>query len=125
MGFNLAEAEAAGVAAPKAMPSFILDCATGFLMAFAVSAALRRQRREGGSRHVRLSQAQTGPWLRRQGRVAGGMHVDKPDLAAYVEKHTSGWGELATVRHSAGLERTPAVQTRPAMPPGSHAPAWP
>jgi crotonobetainyl-CoA:carnitine CoA-transferase CaiB-like acyl-CoA transferase len=125
MGFNLAEAEAAGAAAPKAMPSFILDCATGFLMAFAVSAALRRQRREGGSWHVRLSLAQTGHWLRSLGRVAGGMHVDKPDLSAYVERHASGWGELATVRHSAELERTPALQTRPAMPPGSHAPAWP
>ena len=47
----------AGAAQPQAMPLQILDYAAGFLMAFGVQAALRRQRREGGSWHVQVSLA--------------------------------------------------------------------
>ena len=42
MGFNDAEATAAGSASPKPLPMPILDYATGHLMAFAASAALHR-----------------------------------------------------------------------------------
>ena len=38
-GFNAAEASALGASDPKAMPVQILDYATGFLMAYAASAA--------------------------------------------------------------------------------------
>lgn len=124
-GFNVAEAAAAGSEAPRAMPSFILDCSTGFLMAFAVSAALARQQREGGSWHVKLSLAQTAHWLRGLGRVEGGIDGPKPDFAPYLERSASGFGELATVRHSAELTRTPARAVRPSMPPGSHPAEWP
>jgi len=41
---------------------------TGYLLAFAVMTALKRQAEEGGSWHVRLSLAQTGYWLRQLGR---------------------------------------------------------
>ena len=59
-GLNAAEAEAFGSPEPKALPAQELDHATGFLLAFAVMAALKRRVEQGGSWHVRLSLAQTG-----------------------------------------------------------------
>ncbi|QNK66437.1 CoA transferase [Variovorax sp. PAMC26660] len=125
MGFNHAESEAAGDGKPKPLPMQILDEATGALIAFGAAAALWRQQQEGGSWHVQVSLAQTGQWLRGLGRVSGGLSIGKPSLAPYIETTASGFGELAALRHSAMLSRTPAAWPRPSMPPGSHAPAWP
>ncbi len=125
MGFNHAEGEAAGDGKPKPLPMQILDEATGYLIAFGAAAALWRQQREGGSWHVRVSLAQTGHWLRGLGRVPGGLSIAKPSLAPYIETTASGFGELAALRHSAMLQRTPAAWPRPSMPPGSHVALWP
>ena len=125
MGFNDAEAAAAGSAAPKPLPMQILDYATGHLMAFAASAALHRQAREGGSWHVRLSLAQTGQWLRSLGRVSDGFGVKPPDRRPFVESSASGFGELLGLRHSAQLFATPCRWVRPSVPPGTSPPAWP
>jgi hypothetical protein len=125
MGFNCAEAEAAEVPEPKPLPMQILDYATGHLMAFAASAALLRQMREGGSWHVRVSLAQTGQWIRSLGRVPGGVGIAWPDRQPYLETSGSGFGELVAVRHSAQLSLTPAQWTRPSVPPGTDPPAWP
>jgi crotonobetainyl-CoA:carnitine CoA-transferase CaiB-like acyl-CoA transferase len=125
MGFNCAEAEAAAVPEPKPLPMQILDYATGHLMAFAASAALLRQMREGGSWHVRVSLAQTGQWIRSLGRVPGGVGIAWPDRQPYLETSGSGFGELVAVRHSAQLSLTPAQWTRPSVPPGTDPPAWP
>ena len=124
-GFNHAESEAAGSTEPKPLPMQILDYATRHLMAFAASAALRRQALEGGSWHVRLSLAQTGHWIRNLGRMANGFAVTNPDRAPYLETATSGFGELVALRHSAQFERTPTRWARPSMPPGTHPPVWP
>ncbi len=125
MGFNQAEGEAAGDGKPKPLPMQILDEATGYLIAFGAAAALHRQQREGGSWQVRVSLAQTGHWLRGLGRVPGGLATPRPDIAPYVETEPSGFGELAGLRHSALLARTPAAWPRPSMPPGSHPAEWP
>lgn len=125
MGFNHAEADAAGSAAPKPLPVQILDYATGHLMAFAASAALHRQAREGGSWHVRLSLAQTGQWLRSLGRVSNAFGAILPDRQAFVDSSASGFGILAALTHSAHLSVTPARWIRPSVPPGTSAPAWP
>ncbi|KAF1061512.1 CoA transferase [Variovorax sp.] len=125
MGFNQAEGEAAGDGKPKPLPMQILDEATGYLIAFGAAAALHRQQREGGSWQVRVSLAQTGHWLRGLGRVPGGLATARPDIAPYVETEPSGFGELAGLRHSALLARTPAAWPRPSMPPGSHPAEWP
>lgn len=124
-GFNLAEAEAARAAEPKALPVQILDYATGFLMAFATAAALLRQAREGGSWHVRLSLAQTAHWLRRLGRVDASVGVAPIDRNPYLETTDTGFGRLSAIRHSAQLSRTPPHWARRAEPPGTHAPVWP
>lgn len=124
MGFNHAEGEAAGDGRPRALPMQLLDQATGFLLAFAVAAALWRQQCEGGSWHVQLSLAQTGHWLRALGRVAGGLQAVPPGLAPWLSEEDSGFGRLRAVRPAAQLARTPAAFTRPSMPPGTDVPAW-
>ena len=77
-GINVAEAEAAGVAAPKELPAQALDHATGYLMAFGAMMALARKAQEGGSWHVRVSLAQTGHWLTSLGRVENGFACAEP-----------------------------------------------
>jgi crotonobetainyl-CoA:carnitine CoA-transferase CaiB-like acyl-CoA transferase len=126
-GFNHAEAQAGGGSAPAPLPAQALDRATGYLMAYAVTAALMRRSREGGSWHVRLSLAQTGHWLRHLGRVQGGLQTAMPgfdDIASLTEQHASGFGMLTTIRHAARMSGTPVSWDLPAMPLGSHAPAW-
>lgn len=125
MGFNHAEGEAAGDGKPRPLPMQILDEATGYFMAMGAAAALWRQQREGGSWHVQLSLAQTGQWLRGLGRVPGGLGIRKPELTPWLERMTSGFGDLVAIRHSAVLGRTPAAWARPSMPPGSDPPIWP
>ncbi len=124
-GFNLAEAEAANSVEPKPLPMQILDYATGHLMAFAATTALRRQALEGGSWHVKVSLAQTGHWLRSLGRVANGFSIERPKATPYIETATSGFGELAAMAHSAKFSRTPTLWARPSMPAGTHSPEWP
>ncbi|QDL55809.1 CoA transferase [Rhodoferax aquaticus] len=126
-GFNTAEAQAAGVEKPQALPVQILDYATGYLMAFASSAALVRQQQEGGTWLVRVSLAQTAHWLRSMGQVAAGWGIRAPSVPErthYLESYATGFGALVAMRHSAKLSRTPVGWSRPAMPPGSHPPVW-
>jgi hypothetical protein len=125
MGFNLAEAEAAGQAErPRPLPMQILDQSTGYLIAFGAAAALLRQQREGGSWLVQVSLAQTGQWLRQLGRVQGGFAVKPPDLSPWLETSDSRFGELRALRHSAEFSRTPAGWLRPSERPGDSPPRW-
>lgn len=124
-GFNIAEAEAAGVDTPKALPVQLLDMATGFLIAFGAEAALLRQQSEGGSWRVRVSLARTAQWLRELGRVDVGFGAAPADFSGLMETSASGYGELTAMRHAAMFSRTPAMWSRPSMPPGTHPLAWP
>lgn len=124
-GFNHAEAQAAGSAQPKAMPVQVLDYASGYLMAFAASAALLRQSQEGGSWHVRISLARTAHWLRSLGRVENGFAVPPQTPDPHLETSASGWGGMVAIRHAAQFSQTPARWSRPSVRPGTHAPAWP
>src|SRR5579863_8124183 len=126
-GFNIAEAEAFGAPKPKELPAQALDHATGYLLAFAVMTALKRQAAEGGSWHVRLSLAQTGYWLRQFGRIDGTTCPDPAidDVHDCLEETASGFGRLTAVRHAAVMSETPPHWTRPSVPLGTHAPVWP
>lgn len=125
MGFNLAEAEAAGDPhKPRPLPMQILDEATGHLIAFGTAAALRRQQREGGSWHVQVSLAQTGHWIRQLGRVPDGLSASPPALDSFLEEQPSGFGLLRAVRSSAQLSRTLAGWSRPSEPPGASPARW-
>lgn len=124
-GFNLAEAEAFGQAAPRTLPMQVLDYASGYLMAFGATAALLRQLEEGGSWQVRVSLAGTAQWLRRLGRIANGGAVARPDPAARALAEASGFGQLMALPHPVAMSQTPPRWERPSMPPGSHPPRWP
>ncbi len=125
-GLNLAEAEAFGSSEPRPLPAQALDHATGYLLAFAIMAALKRRAEQGGSWHVRLSLAQTGHWLRQLGRIDG-VHCPDPgfdDVRDRLRETQSGFGRLTTVRHAAEMSETPPYWARPSVPLGTHAPAW-
>ena len=127
-GFNHAEGQAAGVDGPKELPAQMLDHATGYFMAFGAMMAKARQARDGGSWLVRVSLAQTGRWLWNLGRVERGLDTRDytgETIRPFIEALPSGFGPLQSVRHSAILSKTPASWRRPAMPLGSHPPAWP
>jgi hypothetical protein len=129
-GFNLAEAGAAGTATPQALPVQVLDYAAGHLLAFGIQAALWRQATQGGSWQVQVTLAGVGRWLRAMGQDAGGLAAVAPDRTPWLEDSRCGFGQagggmLTALRHAARLSATPARWLRPAMPPGSHPPAWP
>jgi hypothetical protein len=127
-GINVAEAEAAGTAAPKELPAQALDHASGYLMAFGAMMALMRKAREGGSWHVRVSLAQTGHWLRGIGRVADGFACPEPtggEIKALADEMDTPFGRLGFIRHAARLSETPARWSRPPVKLGTHAPVWP
>jgi hypothetical protein len=130
-GLNDAEAYAFGArepqAKPRPLPAQVLDHGTGYLMAFAALAALKRRMTEGGSWHVRLSLARTGLWLRRLGRIDG-MACPDPglaDIADCLEENASGFGRLTAVRHAADMSETQPYWERPSVPLGTHPPVWP
>lgn len=124
-GFNLAEAQAAGSAEPKAMPLQILDYAAGYLLAFGAQAALYKQAREGGSWHVQVSLAGVGQWLRSLGRVPDGLSAKRPAMDQHFHVEASGFGPLLAMRHAPVLSHTPPRWDRPSMPPGTHPAEWP
>jgi crotonobetainyl-CoA:carnitine CoA-transferase CaiB-like acyl-CoA transferase len=126
-GFNVAEAEAFGENEPRALPAQVLDHATGYLLALGAMAALALRADQGGSWHVRCSLAQTGAWLRGLGRIDGTKCPDprSADVRDLLEETPSGFGTLTAVRHAATLSETPPHWTRPAVPLGTHPPAWP
>lgn len=127
-GFNEAEGRAAGIDGPKELPMQILDHATGYLMAFGAMMARLRQAREGGSWHVTVSLAQTGRWLWNLGRLQTGLAVSdltKDQILPFIERNSSGFGALQSVRHAAVMSATPAFWERPSIPLGSSAALWP
>ena len=127
-GFNVAEAQAAGIEGPKELPCQALDHASGYLLAFGVLMARMRQASEGGSWLVRVSLAATGRWIWNLGRVENGFSCPLPsrdDVADLLEESRSPFGLVRGVRHAAQLSATPAGWTRPAVPLGTDPPIWP
>lgn len=124
-GINDAEREAAGEDKPRPLPCQALDHASGYLLAFGAMAALLRRAEEGGSWLVRVCLAGTGEWIKRLGRIEGGLAAPGlPDPAPFLQESASGFGRMTAVRHAAILSATPARWDLPAMPLGSHPPAW-
>src|SRR5262249_39554245 len=116
-----------GVSEPKPLPAQVLDHATGHLMAFAAISALARRAERGGSWQVRTSLAQTGYWFRQLGR-GDGLKCPDPgfdDVRDRLEDAPLGFGPLTAGRPARGMTETPPRWARPAVPLGTHAPAWP
>jgi crotonobetainyl-CoA:carnitine CoA-transferase CaiB-like acyl-CoA transferase len=118
---------AVGAGGPQHLPAQVVDHGTGYLAALGAQMALARRAREGGSYLVRVSLAQTGRWVDGLGRVDG-RHIrdlaleDVQDLVADMD---SPFGPLRHVVPAARFSETPAFWSRPSVPLGTHAPAWP
>lgn len=124
-GINDAERIAAGEDKPRPLPCQALDHASGYLLALGAMAALLRRAQEGGSWLVRVSLAGTGEWIKRLGRIEGGLAAPGiADVGPYLEDSDSGFGRMTAVRHAAVLSATPAHWALPSMPLGSHPPRW-
>ncbi|MBP0464584.1 CoA transferase [Roseomonas sp. PWR1] len=124
-GINDAERAAAGEDKPRPLPCQALDHASGYLLALGAMAALLKRAEEGGSWLVRVSLAGTGEWIKRLGRVEGGLAAPGlADASRFLEDSASGFGRMTAVRHSAALSGTPAHWALPAVALGTHPAAW-
>ena len=112
---------------PMHLPAQVVDHATGYLAAFGALIALARRAREGGSYLVRVSLVQTGRWVDGLGRVAGRGVADqkRDDVGDLLAEIDTPFGRVSHVVPAARLSETPASWSRPTVPPGTHAPAWP
>jgi len=118
---------AAGIDGPRHLPAQALDHSAGYLAAFGAMMALARRAREGGSYLVRVSLAQTGRWLDGLGRVDGSHVADVTleQVGDLLQTCETPFGRLRHVAPAAQLSETPAYWARPAVPLGTHPPAWP
>jgi len=118
---------AVGAEGPQHLPAQVVDHGTGYLAAFGALVALARRAREGGSYMVRVSLAQTGRWVDGLGRVDGRSTRDLSldDVQDLIADMDSPFGPLRHVVPAARLSETPAFWSRPSVPLGTHAAAWP
>ena len=118
---------AVGAEGPQHLPAQVVDHGTGYLAAFGAQVALARRAREGGSYMVRVSLAQTGRWVDGLGRVDGRSTRDLSldDVQDLIADMDSPFGPLRHVVPAARLSETPAFWSRPPVPLGTHAAAWP
>jgi len=115
-----------GLDRPEHLPAQVVDHGSGYLAAFGALIALGRRAREGGSYLVRVSLAQTGRWVDGLGRVEGRRTPDLTLLAVddLLAETDTPFGRLRHVTPPARLSETPPFWSRPAVPPGTHPPAW-
>lgn len=117
----------AGLDHPEHLPAQVVDHGTGYLAAFGALIALARRARDGGSYLVRVSLAQTGRWVDALGRVDGRRtpELTLEDVDDLLADSDTPFGRLRHVVPAARLSETPAFWSRPAVPLGTHAAAWP
>jgi crotonobetainyl-CoA:carnitine CoA-transferase CaiB-like acyl-CoA transferase len=125
-GFDSLVQAACGIAvdegkpdAPGALPAQVLDHATGYLGAAGAFLAVDRQRRDGGTHHVRLSLAGTAAWLQGLPRA---VPEDVPDVdpAPYlVEK-----GRYTLAAPPGTIDGARLMWPDPAPAYGAAAPEW-
>ncbi len=116
---------------PRALPVSAIDYVSGNLMAFGAMVALARRAQEGGSWLVRVALARVGKWIVDRGtlprEVYAGVANDLPEeeLRALLAEMDTPFGRIRYMQLSALLSETPAFWSRPPVPLGYHAPAWP
>lgn len=123
-------AELGGADSPRLQPAQAIDYVSGYLGAFGALEALKRRAIEGGTWLVRLSLAQTGHWISSLGRnpeadVRTHKVPDEIDLADILVNSQTPFGVIHHSRPVLGLSETPPFWQRPAVPLGTHPPAWP
>jgi crotonobetainyl-CoA:carnitine CoA-transferase CaiB-like acyl-CoA transferase len=111
---------------PTLMPAQACDYTTGYFTALGALVALGRRAREGGSYHVRASLCQTGMWLERLGRRCDPADaVGLGDMSDLYTHYDTTVGRLSQFKPALELSETPPHWARPAVPLGTHPPAWP
>jgi hypothetical protein len=104
---------------PGALPAQVLDHATGYLGAAATLLALAAQRREGGTRHVRLSLVGTAAWLQGLPRSAVADVADV-DPAPHLQEI----GDLTLAAPPGTVDGEPLRWSGPAPSFGTAEPRW-
>jgi len=113
-------------AAPELVPAAAADYTTGYLAAFGALAALRRQAREGGSWHVRVSLARTAMWMMDLG---GADHrkanpVIEDEIIQLSDERETPFGPMRFLKPADTLSKTPPHWELPSSPMGSANPVW-
>jgi hypothetical protein len=114
---------------PRLLPVSAIDYVSGYLMAFGATLALARRAREGGSWLVRVALARVGKWIVDLGQVGGfnNLPEDLPEaeLLQLLGEMEAPDGTICYLRPVIRLSETPPYWSRPPVPLGTHAPAWP
>ena len=120
-----------GASKPRLLPVSAIDYVSGYLMAFGAMVALERRAREGGSWLVRVGLARTAQWIVDRGVLQEASYGKLPDEVPeealsplYVECDAPD-GRIRHLGPIVRLSETPGHWTRPPVPLGYHAPAWP
>jgi hypothetical protein len=125
-------ADASGSAAkPALMPVSAIDYVSGTLMAFGAVVALHRRAREGGSWLVQVALARVGQWIAERGVLPESewrkapLELPTEELAPMLAETDSPAGRIRYLKPVLELSATPPYWSRPPVPLGTHAPAWP
>jgi len=116
---------------PQYLPVSAIDYVSGYLMAFGATVALERRALEGGSWLVRVSLARVGKWIADRGLLAqdAAEHVapelPEEELQALMGEMETPAGTIRYLRPVVQLSYTPPYWSRPPVPLGTHAAAWP
>ncbi|AEA26751.1 CoA transferase [Pseudonocardia benzenivorans] len=111
---------------PGVLPAQVLDHATGYLGAAAALLALARQRRVGGTPHVRLALAATATWLQslpRPDDTDGG--TEPVDARPWLEQVEAPDGVLTLASPPGTVDGTRLHWPSPAPAYGAAAATWP
>jgi crotonobetainyl-CoA:carnitine CoA-transferase CaiB-like acyl-CoA transferase len=116
---------------PRYLPVSAIDYVSGYLMAFGATVALARRTREGGSWLVRVALARVGKWIVDRGLLSESAYRDVPEelsqreLEPLYTEIDSPSGRIRHLKPVLQLSETPPFWSRPPVPLGTHAPAWP
>ena len=116
---------------PQYLPVSAIDYVSGYLMAFGATVALERRSREGGSWLVRVALARVGKWIADRGLLSQEIADDVPqelpkqELEGLMAEMNTPAGTIGYLRPVVQLSHTPPYWSRPPVPLGTHAAAWP
>lgn len=102
---------------PGALPAQALDHSAGYLLAAAITTALRRRTDEGGSWHAQVSLARVAHELLAAPRIHRARHAS---FTPAVIEH----GDLVTAAAAPHYDGAPTDWSSPPVPWGSSAPEW-
>jgi hypothetical protein len=116
---------------PSYLPVSAVDYVSGYLMALGATVALARRAREGGSWLVSVALARVGKWIVDRGLLPEDAYRGVPEelppeeLEPLYGEIDSPAGRIRHLKPVLQLSETPPFWSRPPVPLGTHAPAWP